>query len=138
MCTHYLSLQGTRTYRRKEIDCSPMGIFSRLPVSCFLLNCDLRRQRNLISFFPRPGCYDTNQNGRIVVSHLRHKTYRGLGSGLRLSGRSGGICIHRAVRMEGRECRGISVRECDSDQAGDWPAGGIHKAMTLFPCEIAT
>ncbi|KAK9535256.1 hypothetical protein VZT92_007649 [Zoarces viviparus] len=40
-------------------------------------------------------------------------------SGLRLSGRSGGICIYRAVRMEGRECKGISVRECIADQAGD-------------------
>lgn len=40
---------------------------------------------------------------------------RGGYSGLRLSGGSGGICIHRAVRMEGRECKGISVPECISD-----------------------
>ena len=32
----------------------------------------------------------------------------------------------------------ISVQECISDRAGDWPAGGIQKAMILFPCEIAT
>lgn len=55
---------------------------------------------------------------------------------LRLSGSSGGICVHRAERAE--SAIDISVQECIADRAGDWPAGGIQKAMTLFPCEIAT
>lgn len=56
--------------------------------------------------------------------------------GLRHTERSGGICIRGAVGAE--SAIGISVQECIADRAGDWPAGGIQKAMTLFPCEIAT
>lgn len=52
------------------------------------------------------------------------------------SGRSGGICTDRAISEE--TTVDISVQECISDAAGDRPAGGIQKTVTLFPCEITT
>lgn len=78
------------------------------------------------------------KNGNTSVPLIEILFQGGAYSGLRLTGRS--VAFKLAEQQERRAASAIdiSVQECISDRTGDWPAGGIQKAMTLFPCEIAT
>lgn len=116
-CTQDLSVQGTGsdsfTYGNLLPTYRP-AFFPKLYQSEDSIGPDTVMVWNLISFSPRSRPPLTDQDWRTALFHFSVQGGGGY-SGLRLSGGSGGICIHRAVRMEGRECKGISVPECISD-----------------------